>query len=123
MRKLLVGSAVAAALLMSVPAFAQDYGPGPGYGSGYGSGPGPGYAPAPDTGYAPAPPEQGYGQGYDQGYSGPTAPGPMYEGRSVAVGPADPTDNNVAWCQAHFRSYNPSTGMYLGYDGQQHPCP
>lgn len=28
----------------------------------------------------------------------------------------------VAWCEAHFRSYNPATGMYLGYDGVYHRC-
>lgn len=28
-----------------------------------------------------------------------------------------------AWCEAHFRSYNPASGMYLGYDGRYHPCP
>jgi hypothetical protein len=28
----------------------------------------------------------------------------------------------VAYCEAHFRSYNPSTGMYLGYDGRYHSC-
>jgi hypothetical protein len=31
--------------------------------------------------------------------------------------------NDVAWCEAHYRSYNPATGTYLGYDGQYHPCP
>jgi len=30
---------------------------------------------------------------------------------------------DTGWCQAHFRSYNPATGMYTGYDGFQHPCP
>jgi len=30
---------------------------------------------------------------------------------------------NVTWCEAHYRSYNPATGMYLGYDGLHHPCP
>jgi hypothetical protein len=30
---------------------------------------------------------------------------------------------DAAWCQAHFRSYNPATGTYLGFDGQYHSCP
>lgn len=34
-----------------------------------------------------------------------------------------PAGGNVAWCEAHFRSYNPATGMYLGYDGEYHSCP
>jgi BA14K-like protein len=29
----------------------------------------------------------------------------------------------VSYCQAHFRSYNPATGNYMGYDGVPHPCP
>ena len=34
-----------------------------------------------------------------------------------------PAGNNVAWCEENFRSYNPATGMYLGYDGSYHSCP
>ncbi len=29
----------------------------------------------------------------------------------------------VAYCARRFRSYNPNTGTYTGYDGYQHPCP
>jgi hypothetical protein len=29
----------------------------------------------------------------------------------------------AGWCQSHFRSYNPATGRYLGYDGNLHSCP
>ncbi len=50
----------------------------------------------------------GYGYGYGCGYGGyPNVPG----------------GGGVAYCQAHFRSYNPATGMYLGYDKRYHPCP
>lgn len=38
---------------------------------------------------------------------------------AVVVGGGSP---GVAWCEAHFRSYNPATGMYLGYDGVHHRC-
>jgi hypothetical protein len=27
-----------------------------------------------------------------------------------------------AWCQAHYRSYNPATDSYVGYDGLAHRC-
>jgi hypothetical protein len=27
------------------------------------------------------------------------------------------------YCAQRFRSYNPATGTYTGYDGLQHPCP
>ena len=30
--------------------------------------------------------------------------------------------DNVAACEARYRSYDASTGMYLGYDGSYHPC-
>jgi hypothetical protein len=57
-----------------------------------------------------------WGPGYYDYYPGYVyAPGYAYN--YVAPG------GNVAWCEAHFRSYNPATGMYLGYDGQYHPCP
>ncbi|MFG1361276.1 BA14K family protein [Xanthobacter pseudotagetidis] len=29
----------------------------------------------------------------------------------------------VAYCMSRFKSYNPRTGTYTGYDGRQHPCP
>jgi BA14K-like protein len=30
---------------------------------------------------------------------------------------------DVAYCVAHFKSYDPASGTYLGYDGMRHPCP
>ncbi len=38
-------------------------------------------------------------------------------GYAVGVG-ADP-----AYCMRRFRSYDPASGTYLGYDGMRHPCP
>ena len=29
----------------------------------------------------------------------------------------------VAYCTQRFRSYDPGSGSYLGYDGLRHPCP
>ena len=29
----------------------------------------------------------------------------------------------VAYCSQRFRSYDPGSGTYLGYDGLRHPCP
>jgi hypothetical protein len=52
---------------------------------------------------------QPYGYyGYDPGY-GDVAP---YAGGS-----------QVGYCQQRFRSYDPSSGTYLGFDGLRHPCP
>ena len=49
-----------------------------------------------------------YGYGYDPGYSnyGYVAPG-----------------GDAAYCAQRFRSYDPASGTYLGYDGLRHPCP
>jgi hypothetical protein len=35
------------------------------------------------------------------------------------VGP----DRDDAYCFSRFKSYDPRSGTYLGYDGQRHPCP
>ena len=29
----------------------------------------------------------------------------------------------VAYCMQRYRSYDPGSGTFLGYDGQRHPCP
>jgi hypothetical protein len=67
----------------------------------YGGGPGdygPGYA---DTYY-----DNGY---YDTG-------------ATVAVVPGT-TGADSSYCAQRFRSYDPASGTYLGYDGQRHSCP
>ncbi len=33
------------------------------------------------------------------------------------------TNDAVAYCSQRFRSYDPASGTYLGYDGNRHPCP
>jgi hypothetical protein len=44
-------------------------------------------------------------------------------GAGYSVVPQDGGDNSVSYCQSTYKSYNPATGMYLGYDGLHHPCP
>ena len=55
------------------------------------------------------------------------APGPYYvDPGYVDPGPysADPTGGDpVTYCLQRFRSYDPRSGTYLGYDGYRHPCP
>lgn len=58
----------------------------------------------------------GYG-GYAPGYYGPG----YYDQGYVAVSPY--AGSAVAYCQQRFRSYDPASGTYLGYDGLRHPCP
>ncbi|WP_068013772.1 BA14K family protein [Rhodoplanes sp. Z2-YC6860] len=70
----------------------------------------------------------GYGAyGYDQGYGGYDSdyveapsyrygPGPVYRQSYVEGG------NDAGYCQQRYRSYDPASGTYLGYDGLRHPC-
>ena len=32
-------------------------------------------------------------------------------------------DESVSYCASRFRSYDPASGTYLGYDGLRHACP
>ncbi len=62
--------------------------------------------------------------GYERGYSyGPEyAYGPGYDQQEYVVGyPGG--QNEVAYCQQRFRSYDPASGSYLGFDGLRHSCP
>ena len=77
-----------------------------------------GFAAGALIGGALAGPRYGYGPGYydygpDYGYD--YAPGPVVVERSGGGG--------VAYCEQRFRSYDPASGTYLGYDGMRHPCP
>ena len=57
---------------------------------------------------------QPYGYyGYPPGYYGPAyvAPAPYVGGDAVS------------YCAQRFRSYDPYSGTYVGYDGLRHPCP
>jgi hypothetical protein len=41
---------------------------------------------------------------------------------AVAPGPVGGGDDG-AYCAQTYRSYDPASGTYLGYDGLRHPCP
>jgi BA14K-like protein len=43
--------------------------------------------------------------------------------RSVIAQAAEASGPEVAYCEEHFRSYDPATKTYLGYDGVRHRCP
>jgi len=92
-----LGGFAAGAIIGS--AIAAPYYYGGGYPYGY-------YGGYPAYGYPPPPPPAGY-------YGGPAA----YGGGPVAGG-GDP-----GYCAQRYKSYDPSTGTFLGYDGQRHPCP
>jgi BA14K-like protein len=66
--------------------------------------------------YGPGPYYYGPPAYYGPGY----APPPGYYGAPAAA-PAG--GNAAAYCAQRFKSYDPASGTYLGFDGQRHPCP
>jgi hypothetical protein len=65
---------------------------------------------------------------YDGGYAAAPAYGYEYgpdydDGAYVAVAPRSSGGDAVAYCMQRYRSYDPASGTFLGYDGMRHPCP
>lgn len=61
-------------------------------------------------------------------YGGPYYGGPYYDydydyGPPVVYGAPAPAGGGAAYCAQRYRSYDPGSGTYLGYDGMRHPCP
>jgi hypothetical protein len=50
----------------------------------------------------------------------PAYPAPGYYRPPAYAGPGG---DAVGYCMQRFRSYDPRSGTYLGYDGARHPCP
>jgi hypothetical protein len=49
---------------------------------------------------------------------------PGYYGPAYVVAPTPYAGGGaVAYCAQRYRSYDPYSGTYLGYDGYRHPCP
>jgi hypothetical protein len=46
-----------------------------------------------------------------------------YEPAPTYYAPPPPGADAIQYCMSRFRSYDPTTGTYLGYDGYRHPCP
>jgi len=116
-----VVAALAATLAVATPASAAWRGGGwhgGWHGGGWhGRGLGLGFATGAIVGSALAAPYYygGYGYGpyaYDDGYDEAYAAAPGYGG-----------GRDDAYCAQRFKSYDPSSGTYLGYDGARHPCP
>jgi hypothetical protein len=65
----------------------------------------------------------GYGYGYGRGY-GYSDPYGYESNYTNGYAPSYSYANgDPSYCVQRFRSYDPSTGTYLGYDGRRHPCP
>jgi hypothetical protein len=45
------------------------------------------------------------------------------QAQAAAAVPVVPADDAVAYCMQRFRSYDPASGTYVGYDGIRRPCP
>jgi hypothetical protein len=61
---------------------------------------------------------------YDGPYGGPYGPAPVYGPGPYGPGPGYYADDDaVRYCMSRFKSYDPRSGTYLGYDGYRHPCP
>jgi hypothetical protein len=50
-------------------------------------------------------------------------PYPYYSPAYPVYGPYPAGDPAIAYCLRRFRSYDPYTMTYLGFDGYRHPCP
>jgi len=112
MRKLAITAAAIGATLLvaAAPAQARWHG-GWHRGGGWGWGAGAGFAAGALLGGALASRPYYYGPGYYEGYA--YEPAPVYGGGG----------GDEAYCMRRFRSYDPASGTYLGYDGLRHPCP
>jgi len=66
-------------------------------------------------------------RGWRHGYYGPGAVvGGLAAGAIIGGAIANSqarAANNNAYCFSRFKSYDPASGTYLGYDGMRHPCP
>ncbi len=111
------------------------WGPGPGRGRGPGPGPGPGWRRPPPPG-----PHPGWGNPYwrNNGWyyrdnSGAWIAAGIVGAALGAAAISAAQQNNqmsaqqqreaVAYCMQRYRSYDPRTGTFIGYDGQVYSCP
>ena len=67
-----------------------------------------------------------YGGYYPYGTTAPIRPTTIRRRRLImAARPmaAPAGGGDAGYCAQRYRSYDPATGTFLGYDGQRHPCP
>ena len=110
-RKVIITAAAIIALgVAAVPTDASAYWRGGGWHGGYGGWHGGGW------GY--------YGGGFAAGaILGGLLAAPYYYGPPPGYYYGPPPGDAVAYCMQRFKSYDPRSGTYLGYDGYRHPCP
>src|SRR5229473_1574024 len=91
----------AVALVFVTPALAQEMG----------GATGPGSASGLESTY-----NNGYYNGYNQGGPVRVGGGTLDGNNSYAMSPDD------GYCAQRYRSYDPASGTYMGYDGRRHSC-
>jgi hypothetical protein len=106
----LLAATIAAALTVASPATARPFGHHGGWHRG--AGVGLGFATGALIGGALA--SRPYGYGY--------APYAAYD-EPYVVDEGYASGGNDQYCMRRFKSYDPTSGTYLGYDGARHPCP
>lgn len=70
--------------------------------------------PPPPVYYAPPRPPVVYYPAPARAYYPPPPPPAYYDRRW--------TEAHIEWCLSRYRSYNPATNTFTGYDGYQHEC-
>lgn len=63
-----------------------------------------------------------YGGGWGPAIGG-LAAGAIIGGAIASSNAAAAGGDAVGYCMNRFKSYDPASGTYLGYDGMRHPCP
>ncbi|MGT2438497.1 BA14K family protein [Bradyrhizobium betae] len=71
------------------------------------------------------------GYGYDRGYgyrhhgNGAAVLGGLAAGAIIggAIANSQARANGDGYCAQRYKSYDPASGTYLGFDGQRHSCP
>lgn len=95
-----------------------------------------------DPGYQPSYYDQGHRRSYDRrryyrdngpvGAAADVVGGAAATAGAVATAPFRAFDNRDSYamapqgdsyCAQRYRSYDPASGTFMGYDGQRHPCP
>lgn len=71
---------------------------------------------------------RGWGWGAGAGFAagalvGSALAAPYYYGGPGYYVYDEPGADAVGYCMQRFKSYDPQSGTYLGYDGVRHPCP
>ena len=66
---------------------------------------------------------RGYGPGLGLGLAAGAIIGGALAAQAAAPPPAAYSGDVVAYCSQRFKSYDPGSGTYLGYDGNRHSCP